>query len=359
MDIYEIALNFDLDGEIIDVIENNIGLINKTYIVTTTTNKYIIQKINSSVFKQPIDVMTNIKLVIEHLKNKVNNCEMLKLISTKTGNYYLIKNEEVYRCYNYLSDSIFYDKVINTKQLYEMGKTIGLFHRQLLDFDSTKIKETIKNFHDTDSRFDNLVSAYQNSTNYKQQEVMEIYSYIIEEKKNVINLNELLKNNLIPKRVVHNDTKINNLVFSKTTNKGKCLIDLDTVMPGTILFDYGDALRSIGSNTSEECFKFEDIDFSLNNFIYFSIGYLSAIGDKLDISELEHLYDSILMITYECGMRFLTDYLDGDKYFSVKFAKHNYLRAKNQILLAKKIKNKELLINKILNALKKRVIMIK
>lgn len=359
MNIMEIALNFDLNGDIIDIRENDTGLINKTYIVITTSNKYIIQKINNAVFKDPISVMKNIRTVIEHLKNQNKTCEMLNLINTKAGNYYLVNNEDVYRCYNYLNDSIFYNKVKNYKQLYEMGKTIGEFHKELIDLDPSTLCNTIPNFHDSDLRYDNLVNAFKCSTVYKQQEVFSIYDCINNEIKEVTNLNKLINENQIPIRIAHNDTKINNIVFSKSTNKGKCLIDFDTIMPGTILFDYGDALRSVGSNVSEESFDFDNIDFSINNFIYFTSGYLSSIGDKLNNNELNYLFDSIYMITFECGMRFLTDYLDGDKYFFVKFPKHNLFRAINQLTLAKKIKNKKELINKIIKEMKKRVIIAK
>lgn len=355
MDIFEIALNFDLKGDIKEIIENSNGLINKTYIVITTNNKYIIQKINQNVFKNPINVMHNIKIVIDHLRKYTNDCELLKLINTKAGNYYLVNNDDVYRCYNYLNDSIFYNKPTNYKQLYEMGKAIGQFHFQLLDLDPNKLEITIPNFHDTDIRYNTLINSFLNSDSYKQQEVLDLYEFINNEINNTVNINKLVLNQTIQQKIVHNDTKLNNFVFSKSTNKAKCLIDLDTVMPGSILFDFGDALRSAGSTVNEECFKFEQIDFSIINFIYFLIGYFQIMVNHLDDLEIELLYDSIFMITIECGMRFLTDYLDDDKYFCVKMPKHNLLRAKNQLTLAKKIKNQKNLINNTIKNIKNRL----
>lgn len=355
MDIFEIALNFDLEGDIKEILENSTGLINKTYIVITSNKKYIIQKINQSVFKNPLSVMYNIKVVIEHLRKYKKDCELLKLISTKAGNYYLVNNGDVYRCYNYLNDSIFYNNIKNNKQLYEMGKTIGLFHYELLDLNPNQLEITIPNFHDTDIRYDALINSYLNSDIYKQQEVFELYEFINNEIKNTININKLVLNNELKQKIVHNDTKLNNFVFSKSTNKAKCLIDLDTVMPGSILFDFGDALRSAGSSINEECFDFDQIDFSTVNFVYFVIGYFEIMENHLEEKEIELLYDSIFMITIECGMRFLTDYLDGDKYFSVKMPKHNLLRAKNQLLLAKKLKNKKNIIKKTIKNIKKRI----
>ncbi len=356
MNILEIALNFDLNGEIVDIRENNTGLINKTYIVITTLSKYIIQKINNNVFKDPIAVMQNIIITIDHLRKQNKTCEMLNLNKTKTGKYYLVKNNEVYRCYNYLKDSMFYNKIKNRHQLFEMGKTIGEFHKELIDLNPFELSDTIPNFHDSDYRYKDLINSFILAPSDKQQEVISIYCYINNEIENVTNLNKLLEEKVIPIRIAHNDTKINNVVFSRSTEKGKCLIDFDTIMPGTILFDYGDALRSVGSNVSEEYFNFDDIDFSIDNFVYFTIGYLSAIGDQLQNIELKYLYDSIFMITFECGMRFLTDYLDGDKYFTIKFPKHNLYRAINQLTLAKKVKNKEEIIKKIINEIKNRTI---
>ena len=352
MDIYEIALNFELDGRIINILENDVGLINKSYVIITSTNKYIIQKINKSVFNNPIAIMENIKIVTEHLQKQNESCESLKLISTKTGNYYLVNNDDYYRCYNYLKNSISYNYPHNLKHLYELGKTIARFHYNLKELKITKLKETIINFHDTKIRYNNLVTAFINSDSYRQQETIELYNFVIDNKDNINNINFLLQNGSLPKRIVHNDTKFNNLIFNRLNNKAKCLIDLDTVMPGSILFDFGDAMRSAGTSTNEEDFDFNKLDFDLDKFTYFTIGYLSNAKDLICEQEINLLYDSILMITFECGMRFLTDYLEYDKYFKINFPKHNLLRAKNQLLLSKKIIEKKEIIIKTIKLIK-------
>ena len=258
---------------------------------------------------------------------------MLGLINTISGNYYLVNNGDVYRCYNYLNDSIFYNSAVNDKQLYEMGKAIGEFHQNLLDLNPNKLEVTIPNFHDTDIRYRTLIESFKICDTFKQQEVIELYNYINDEIQETVNINKLLNSHQIKTRIVHNDTKLNNLVFSKKTGKAKCLIDLDTVMPGSILFDFGDALRSAGSTVTEECREFDKIDFSLNKCLYFIIGYLEMMSNYLDEKEVELMYDSIYMITIECGMRFLTDYLEGDVYFRTTHAEHNIIRARNQFKL--------------------------
>ena len=355
MDILDIALNFDLEGDIINIKENSNGLINKTYIVITTCNKYIIQKLNNVVFSKPELVMKNINIVIQHLKKHKKECEMLGLINTTNGNYFLVKNGDFYRCYNYLNDSIFYNSVKNDQQLYKMGKAIGEFHHDLLELNPNKLEVTIPNFHDTEIRYQLLINSFKNSDVFKQQETIDLYNYINQEIKETININQLLKNNQVKTRIVHNDTKLNNLVFSKSTGKAKCLIDLDTVMPGSVLFDIGDALRSAGSTVTEECIEFDKIDFSLKKCLYFIIGYLEIMSKHLDDIEVELIYDSIYMITIECGMRFLTDYLDGDKYFSIKYNKHNLFRAINQFTLSKKIKKYKNFIKNSINNINNRI----
>lgn len=355
MKIDEIVKEFNLCGDIVEIFSNEIGLINKSYIVITTEKKYIIQKINKLVFHEPDKIMNNIKVVTEHLNSLKKTCDNLKLIVTKSGKYHLVNDGEYYRCYDYINDSVTYNFPKHNKQLYELGDAIGNFHKDLLNLDVNKLHITIPNFHDTDVRFNQLVEAFINSDPYKQDESIELYKFVLDNIDQVVNINKELENSKIPWHIVHNDTKFNNLVFDKTTNKAKCLIDYDTVMPGSILFDFGDAMRSAAASVSEECFKYELIDFNLIRFVYFTIGYYYKMKDMLTEREIELLYDSMLMISFECGMRFLTDYLDNDKYFSVKFPKHNLKRSKNQFILSKKIIEKKERIKKIIKIIQKRI----
>lgn len=354
MNLSEIAKYFDINGSIVDIKENKNGLINKSYIVHTTIQDYIIQKINNIVFKNPYDLMNNIEKVIKHLNNKNNfTCENLILIPTRIGKNCLEINREYYRCYNFVKNSITYDKIENENQLYEMGKILGEFQNNLNDFDPNTLNITIKDFHNTESRYKQLVEAFKSSDISKQQEVIPLLFYIIDNNIYFSKIVKKLEHNKIPLRVVHNDTKLNNVIFDKNTKKAKCLIDLDTVMPGSLLYDFGDALRSSVSTVEEDSIDYELIDFDIKKFTYFFLGYYYKIMNIITSEEIELLVDSIYIITMEITMRFLTDYLSGSKYFSINYEKHNLNRAKNQIILAKIINNKKKQLEYVINAIMK------
>lgn len=347
MNILEICHEFNIFN-VLKVENNTNGLINKSYIIKTKDRDYIIQKINNSVFKDPFLLMNNIEKVINHLNEKRQfKCENLELISTKVGNNCLENDGEFYRCYNFVNNSITYDFVENPSQIYEMGKVLGDFQTSLSDFNPKDLKITIPDFHDTKKRFEKLVETFKNADSYKQQEVSELYFYIIKNIDQYSLITDNLNRGILPLRVVHNDTKLNNVIFDKNTKKAKCLIDLDTVMPGSLLFDFGDAVRSFVSNTCEDAKDLSNIGFDMNLFCYFVIGYAYKVRNIITDEEIALLIDSIYIITMEITIRFITDYLENNKYFMVKYEKHNLDRAKNQITLAKKIEYKKEQLRKI------------
>lgn len=347
MNILEICHEFNIFN-VLKVENNTNGLINKSYIIKTKDRDYIIQKINNIVFKDPFLLMNNIEKVINHLNEKRQfKCENLELISTKVGNNCLENDGEFYRCYNFVNNSITYDFVENPSQIYEMGKVLGDFQTSLSDFNPIDLKITIPDFHDTKKRFEKLVETFKNADSYKQQEVSELYFYIIKNIDQYSLITDNLNRGILPLRVVHNDTKLNNVIFDKNTKKAKCLIDLDTVMPGSLLFDFGDAVRSFVSNTCEDAKDLSKIGFDMNLFCYFVIGYAYKVRSIITDEEIALLIDSIYIITMEITIRFITDYLENNKYFMVKYEKHNLDRAKNQITLAKKIEYKKEQLRKI------------
>lgn len=355
MSIKEIVNYFEIDGEVLDIKEINNGLINRSYIIYTTIQNYIIQKINNKVFTNPKLLMNNIEKVITHLNNKYKcTCENLILVSTKLGNNCLVINDEYYRCYNYVPNAVTFNKPENDLQLFEMGKVLGEFQQNLHDFNADSLYVTIKDFHDTKIRFQTLIDTFKNADTLKQQEVSELYFYIIDMEEYYDKIIVSLNNNDIPIRVVHNDTKLNNVIFNKKTKKANCLIDLDTVMPGSLLFDFGDAVRSSIATQEEDSTNYSLIDIDINRFCYFLIGYLSRMNGFITDKEIKLLVDSIFIITMEITMRFITDYLNDNQYFLVNYPKHNLDRAKNQITLAKKIFNKKEKLEKIVSSLNNR-----
>lgn len=336
----DIVSNFLIEGSIFEIEENSSGLVNKTYIINTTKSKYLLQKINQYVFKKPNEVMENIELVTDHLKNK--NIRTLDIIKTKDLKSYYFDNTNYYRMYKYMSDlenvNLDFDKVC-----LEVGKSIGKFQLDLFDLDIEKLYDTIPNFHNFLSRINDLITSYKNSTfdDIRKYNSTKYYNYILSNvSKNMVILNNI-KKGLIPIRVTHNDTKLNNILFNKITKKAECLIDLDTVMPGSLLFDYGDACRSSIVTVDENSKDIQNIDLNDKKFIYLTIGYLSKVKELLNEVEVENLVDSIGLIIMECATRFLTDYLDHDVYFKTDYQEQNLDRVINQLTLYERYLNKE------------------
>ena len=355
--IKNIAKNFNFNGELVKVEENNQGNINKTYILTYDDNgiirKYLIQKINSNVFKEPYLVMKNIELVTEHIKKKLreNNDSIHKTLNiiktTGNENLYVYINsdgeKEYYRAFDFIDNCISYDSLMesdNPKKLaYEVGKSFGLFQKLLNDFPANVLGETIKDFHNVKKRFDDLLISIENRVTDRAFEfTYEIIDLISKIKECSVICDSLGKS--IPLRVTHNDTKLNNILLDKETGMGIALIDLDTVMPGSSLFDLGDGIRSACSNSLEDETNEDKIFLNLELTEAYLDGYLEEMIDYLTLDELKYIGLSIKILTYELTIRFLTDYINGDTYFKIKYEGHNADRFRNQYTLLMDIENK-------------------
>ena len=367
--IKDIVSNFQINGKMVNYEENNQGNINKTYIITFNDNnklkKYLLQKINANVFKEPYLVMKNIELVTNHIQKKLkeNNDTIhktLEIIKTKTNeNLYTYINDsgekEYYRVFNYIENCCSYDSLTissNPQKLaYEAGKSFGFFQKMLNDFPVNLLGETIKDFHNTPKRFNDFLLSIENKiTNRASNYAKEIVDLISMIKECSIISNSLGKT--IPIRVTHNDTKLNNILMDKDTGIGIVVIDLDTVMPGSSLFDLGDGIRSACSNSFEDEKDPNKIFLNLDLTKSYLKGYLEEMADLLTNDEIKNIALSIKILTYELAIRFLTDYLNGDTYFKIKYPAHNIDRFMNQYILLKDIDSK---LNEINNYIKKTV----
>ena len=352
-----IASQFDFQGRLVDYLENNQGNINKTYILTYDIDgkpkRYLMQKINANVFKEPYLVMKNMEIVTEHIKRKLKqekdtNHQTLNIIKTKEQeNLYTHINDdgekEYYRAFDFIEGCTSYNSLKNTsdpeKLAYEAGKSFGLFQRLLNDAPISMLNETILDFHNTPKRFDDLLLSIKNKvTNRAHEFPDEIIDLIYRAKECSIIMNSLGKT--IPIRVTHNDTKLNNILMDKDTGKGIAIIDLDTVMPGSALFDVGDGIRSACSNTFEDETDPSKIFLDINLTKCYLRGYLEEMLPYLTMDEINYLGLSIKTLTYELAVRFLTDYLNGDTYFKIKYKQHNRDRFLNQYILLKDIETK-------------------
>lgn len=335
--LFNVANNFYLDGDILDVFKYGNGLINNTYLVITSKEKYIIQRINKYVFKKPEDLMENVYLVTKYIIEKKGNT--LEIIKTKDNKLFCLLNNCYFRCYKMKNDYQSFEYLDNENRAYEVGVVIGEFQYLLSDFDFSKLNITIPFFHDLRHRYIDLIKSFRNNKDIKiKNEVKEIICYYLKEYHNIMLLPNLIENEMIKKRVCHYDTKLNNFLFSKRS--GNCLIDLDTVMPGCSLYDFGDCARVIITNVDEDDNN-SKVLINKNVFINLCLGYLSIGKNYLNNLEISLLVQSIKVITLELSIRFLTDYLEGNKYFKTKYEKQNYYRALTQLNIYQKIKEEE------------------
>lgn len=338
------------------------GLINKTFIVEFDEVSYILQKINTYVFSSPIGVMYNIDLITNHIRKKViyegknYRNSTLTLIKTKHDKNFAIVDDEYWRCYTCI-DGITYNNTTDPNIMYEAGKAIGEFQQLLSDFDPTLLTDNIKNFHNTSLRYKQFENSILLDIVKRSSTCLEEIEFV-RKRINIMNIiTKTIEDGIIPIRVVHNDTKLNNIMFSNK-NKSLCLIDLDTVMKGTILYDYGDALR-LGASTSKE--DEEDLSKVNINFdiVYnFTKGFIEATIDLITNDEIKLLMVGYYTITLELGMRFLTDYLENDKYFKLTDSEKtnlNLIRAKNQFKLVTEIENNFDYLNEIVEKVVKEV----
>lgn len=348
MQMMQILDKFKIDGSIVHAEEYGNGHINKTYLVTTDRKeKFILQQINTHVFRNPKDLMQNIALVTSHIRRKTIESGgdasrvALEIIGTRDKKNYVKYKDNYWRCYRYIEGAKTYEKIEDPKQFYEVGKAVGKFQNQLQDLAIKKLHITIPDFHNTPKRYDHF---FRIASADRYNLAMDIFNEIkfVFDRKNQINLiEEALSRKIIPVRVTHNDTKLNNVMLDEVTGEAICIIDLDTVMPGSLLYDFGDAIR-IGASTALEDEKdLSKVQLDLNLFSLFTRGFLEALDGNIEEEELKLLVASTKIITLECGMRFLTDYLDGNTYFRIDYEEHNLIRARNQFKLVTEIERLE------------------
>ncbi len=338
----EILANFNLT---LDPSAYGNGHINDTYIVHSQPN-YILQRINKRVFTNPPAVMENIQGVTEFLRRKIiaeggdPDRETLNLIMTVDGKpYYRHTDGEYYRVYKFIEHAISYDIVENPMQLYHAARAFGKFQNMLADYPAEKLHETIVDFHNTKKRYDQFKEALAKDASGRAKNAGPEIDFVLAREGDAGVIVDALADGSIPLRVTHNATKLNNVLLDEVTGEGVCVIDLDTVMPGSLLYDFGDALRFAGSTGAEDEPDLSKISFSLENYEYFTRGFLEELPS---ITEAERalLPFSVKLMTLECGSRFLADYLNGDVYFKTAYPEHNLVRARTQFKLVADIETK-------------------
>ncbi|QTN32418.1 phosphotransferase [Akkermansiaceae bacterium] len=336
MELQQIAARFILPGPVVAHEEITTGLINTTYAITCRSGKkdvrFILQSINSAVFPEPERVMENIFHVTLHIGSRDPGTEQIQLIPIHEGRSWLrLPNNTIWRCYPYHEETESYDKIDSPELAFRAAAAFGRFQSRLSDLDPSTLHETIPNFHHTPTYFAKLLAAVKSDPVGRLAGAQAEVDFILSKE----SLTTALTGAGLPVRITHNDTKISNILFPTDPALPPIVIDLDTVMPGLSLFDYGDMVRSAASSAAEDEPDLEKV-FIINQLRdALTEGYLSTAGDFLTPREKALLPLSPKVITLELATRFLTDHLLGDKYFRVKFPDHNLVRARNQLALLK------------------------
>lgn len=321
------------------------GHINDTYFLEYRekkgeTKKYILQKINHHVFKDPEKLMKNVELVTAHLRNKIieeggdPQREALALVPSNDGrNCYMSPEGEYWRAYDFIDKAQTFEIVENIEHAYSAAHAFGKFQKQLSDFPPNKLTETIPDFHHTIKRYENFILAVEKDDSNRAVSVKNEIDFIEQRIDYTKRLLNLFGSGKIPKRITHNDTKFNNVMIDEENGTGICVIDLDTVMPGLSLYDFGDSIRSMANPADESEKDLSKVQFNMQVFDKFTEGYLESAGNFLTGEEIDQLPFSAILMTLECGMRFLTDHLQGDIYYKIHRENQNLDRCHTQFKL--------------------------
>lgn len=329
------AANFAMDGTVESITRYGDGHINATYMVVTDAGRYIMQRMNTDVFPDTAGLMRNVELVTEFLKQRGQ--ETLSIIRTRDGATYVETETGPYRMYVFIENTISYNLVPNADVFREAGAAFGEFQNQLADFDASQLMETIAHFHDTPHRFEDFKAAVAADSLGRAKKCHEEIAFFMERENQYSSIVNDLNQGRIPLRVTHNDTKLNNILMDATTHRARAIIDLDTVMPGSMLYDFGDSIRFGASTALEDERDLRKVHFSTDLFRAYAEGFVGRMRPSITDREGELLAFAGNMMTMECGMRFLADYLGGDTYFAIGYPEHNLVRARTQIKLVREM----------------------
>lgn len=328
------------------------GHINETYRVTFETSqstpRYILQKINTHVFRTPEKLMENIFRVTSHARKKIEASggdprrEVLNLVPATDGKWFArTPDGGFWRMYDCIEAAKTYDKPESSDQVFAAARAFGRFQKTLADLPGGRLHETIPGFHDTRRRFQAFLQALESDGHNRAAAVKTEIDFALNRENQAGLILDLMASREIPERITHNDTKLNNVMFDSRSGEGICVIDLDTVMPGSALYDFGDSVRLGAATAAEDERDLDKVDFDIGLYDRLIAGYLNTAGDFLLPSEIENLAFSARLMTFECGLRFLTDYLEGDAYFRIHRPGQNIDRCRTQFKMISRMEKLE------------------
>ena len=348
----EISKQFQIYGEILHAETCKIGHINETYSATYdqggTRVRYIHQKINQNVFKNPDAVMKNVMRVTTHLRQKLEGQRVgditrrcLIVVPTRSGESYFKDADSFWRTFVYVEGVQTFEAVQSPAQALQAGRAFGNFQSLLVDLPGDRLHETIPDFHNTRKRFEAFKKSVENDHFNRAMEAQKEIDFALQHEEIVDVILQAMAKKKIPERITHNDTKFNNVMLDVATGNAMCVVDLDTVMPGCALYDFGDMVRTTTSPTLEDEKDLSKVKMQMPMFKKLAEGYLGTAGSFLNKYEKALIAFSGKLITFEIGMRFLTDYLSGDTYFRIHRPGHNLDRCRTQFKLVESIEKQE------------------
>ena len=348
MDLYqkllEVSRLFRIDYDYLGYETIQMGNVNRTYKVNFmlpegVPKSFLVQNVNTYAFRNPVGLMDNIDKVTEHIRAKKPGQLALHFHHTVDRKTYVEDGENFWRMTNYVP-SVTFNSVTDLEIIRNAGCAFGEFQMDLADFDITELMETIPGFHNTRQRYEKLLQSIREDKAGRAAEVQEEIDYLLSVQDLACSLTDLHRQGQLPLRVTHNDTKINNVLFHPEDNSAMIVIDLDTVMPGLMGHDFGDAIRFAANFVEEDCPDLDKVGVDLEVFRAFAEGFLSKTAGTMTEKEVDTLALSAFVLTAELATRFLADYLDGDLYFNIKSPDHNLVRTRCQIALAKDMMKK-------------------
>jgi len=351
--IQAVVKKFNILGDFVDAAPYGNGHINDTYAAVFDQGganvRYILQRINDNIFKTPIKLMENIVHVTEHIRGKAKakglkdvSRRVLTLVQTSNGeNFVSDQDGHIWRCYIFVEGAKSWDIIESPSQAFEAAKAFGVFQRDLMDYEGPRLFETIPMFHHTRNRFATLQKAIQDDVKNRAASVKAEIGFAMSHENLANSLLVLQEKGLVPERITHNDTKLNNVLLDDKSGEGVCVLDLDTVMPGLSLYDFGDMVRTATNPVAEDELDTSKVVVQVPMFEAIAKGYMEGTEGTLLPIERDNLVTSGKLLTFECGIRFLTDYLQGDTYFKIKREAHNLDRCRTQFALVKSLEEHE------------------
>ncbi len=342
----------DANGSLAEKNSYGNGHINDTFLLRCKTpdnkeTKFILQRMNHDIFKNPPQLMENVVHITEYLRNMITSRggdpdrETLNVLKTRQGaDYYQDSCGNYWRVFPFIEQSFCLEKVENQNNFYDCGVAFGNFQKMLADFPVETLHETIVNFHNTPSRFQDFQKAVKEGDKDRVALADSEIAFALDRESDTAVLTGLLAEGKLPLRVTHNDTKLNNILFDDDTKKALCILDLDTIMPGLSLYDFGDSIRFGASTGAEDETDLDKVELDLTLFEIFTKGYLKGCAGSLTETEIRMLPMGAKLMTYECGIRFLGDFLTGDHYFKIHRTNHNLDRARTQFKLVADMEKK-------------------